>query len=74
MLDVLGIFLSGIAMLFVIVRAAQLNITMPWFEELAPESEPADAKDEPVRGRPSQPRATPTRPMQARSAPPRSRR
>lgn len=53
MLDVLGILISGLAMLFVIFRAVQLDHTRPWFEA-APALDPAKAaaetpKPEPIR-------------------------
>lgn len=37
MLDVLGIFLSGVMVLFIIIRAVQLDRTLPWFGEAQPE-------------------------------------
>ena len=37
MLDVFGIFTASIAVLFVLVRAAMLDRSFPWFEDLGPD-------------------------------------
>jgi hypothetical protein len=55
MLDVLGILVSGVMMLFVILRAVQLDRSQPWFE--TPPPEPAEAAAAPRPGRPAMPPA-----------------
>ena len=49
MLDVFGIFVSGIMMMFVIIRAVQLDRTRPWFETPTVETAPKAADSRPER-------------------------
>ena len=47
MLDLFGIMFSSVLMLFVIVRAVQLDRTMPWFQTVKrrePEAKAGSAK------------------------------
>jgi hypothetical protein len=56
-LDLVGIVFSSVMMLFVIIRAVQLDRTRPWFETAAPDEPSAqEAAVKPVRGR--KPRTT----------------
>ncbi|HXT78925.1 MAG TPA: hypothetical protein VN702_05110 [Acetobacteraceae bacterium] len=41
MLDLMGIMFSSVIMLFVIVRAVQLDSTQPWFQTIARNKGPA---------------------------------
>jgi hypothetical protein len=64
-LDVLGIFVSGVMMMFVIIRAVQLDRARPWFEAPAAETAPDAAESRPGRSpmRPGQ-----VRPVRSRAA------
>jgi len=48
-LDVLGIFVSGVMMLYIIIRAVQLDATRPWFEPLQPDADEPAASCRPGR-------------------------
>lgn len=43
MLDLLGIVVSTAAIMFVILRAVQLDTKLPWFEFVKPPSQQADS-------------------------------
>jgi len=47
MLDMLGILVSGIALVYICIRAAILDRTIPWFED--PQTAPV--KDQETNGR-----------------------
>lgn len=42
MLDILGILCSSICVIYVLIRTAQIDRTVPWFEDPASENAGAD--------------------------------
>lgn len=44
MLDLLGIIVSTVAILFVMFRAVQLDSKLPWFAQVKPSGNPTDDK------------------------------
>ena len=51
MLDLAGIMFSSVMILFVIVRAVQLDLTQPWFQTIARKGDAGKSKPRPWQRR-----------------------